>query len=142
MGGNQVSESGSYDPGWRPDDGWNGLIPGRSTLPQAIQLLGQPTNRSTLANAESFEFLAGSVRVCIMDDQPFISKIWVSRDINDSRLVPNTIEEARRTYGALKATRRDQLVGVIFERPGLRIACNPSSSPERIEWIEVYRPGS
>lgn len=142
----QISDSASFESplnqsGWRPDDGWYGIIPGRSTLAQAIQLLGQPTKKASLANAESFEFLAGIVRVSILDDQPYISKIWISRDINDPRLVPTTIEEARRLFGTLKATRRDQLVGIIFERPGMRIACNPSS-PERIEWMEVYRPGS
>lgn len=124
---------------WIPDDGWMGLIPGRSSVEDARKKLG-PCSDAEMANGWSYDFQDGAIRVTVIEDQPYISKIWVSRDLQDQRYMPRTLEEARTIFGALAATNRGALSEVFFEAPGVRLAVLCDADPESVLWMELYHP--
>ncbi|HEY9785587.1 MAG TPA: hypothetical protein V6D17_09320 [Candidatus Obscuribacterales bacterium] len=128
----------SDDAGWKPEDGWSGIMPGRSTVEQVFAVLGQPDEHSEMANGDCFDFKGGLIRITILSGQSAISKIWLSGDLSDGNLIPATLEEAVCCFGKLNATKRDAMHAQIFERPGVRVACNPSEPRLSIRWLELY----
>ncbi len=127
--------------GWVPEKGWNGLIPAVSTLSEAMERLGAWQGSSQLLNGVVYDFCEGTVRITVLEEEATIAKIWVSSSFQGGALIPQTIEAARELFGTLKATKLDVLQGEIFERPGLRITCDPAPPPEKVRSLEFYRPG-
>ncbi len=125
---------------WHPDDGWMGLVPGRSSIDDAKKKLG-PSRESEMANGWSYDFHEGCIRISVIaGEQPLISKIWVSRDLADPRYMPRNFEEACSVFGPMSATARGELSEVFFEAPGVRLAILSGTDPESVLWMELYRP--
>lgn len=138
--GLELSDSEFEQSGWKPDDGWIGLVPSLSTLADVIARLGQPSASSSLANAECYDFKDGAVRATFLHGETTLFKVWVSWKFDDPSLMPRDLKEASSMFGRLKATRIEKTVGIIYERPGLRLACEDATEPKVIKWIEFYRP--
>lgn len=143
-----ISDSDFEKSGWQPAQGWSGMIPGATTFEDIASQIGQPTDSYELLNAKCFEFFDGKLILTFMHDAPhIIAKIRTLPALSsDSKAalfvrVPQNLAEAKSAFGMLKLTKQDNLHGLIFERPGLRIACDTNPEPEPIKWIEFYRPG-
>ncbi len=124
---------------WHPDDGWMGLVPGKTSIDEAKKKLG-PSRETEMANGWSYAFQEGCIRITVIEEQPFISKIWVSRDLEDPRYMPRNLEEARSIFGPLSATARGELSEAFFEAPGVRLAVLDATEPESVLWMELYSP--
>lgn len=126
--------------GWRWTDGLCGLIPGVSTLADAMARFGTISNTSELANGTTYDFLNGALRVTILEGAATIRTIVLQQKPETSHVVPPDIVSAMSQFGKLSATRLDRFEGVVFERPGMRIICDPALSPERVLRIEIFSP--
>lgn len=140
-----ISDSEFEKSGWQPSQGWSGMVPGITTFEDALARFGQPTDSYELLNAKSLEFFGGKLVLTFMHDTPgVIAKIRVLSALSESSLqaIPTDIKQAKSLFGMLRLTKHDNLHGLIFERPGLRIACDTSPEPEPVNWIEFYKPGT
>ncbi len=126
--------------GWRWQDGICELIPSRSSLTDAEHLFGTPCAVSELANGYTYDFLNGAVRVTLLNGSREIWKIVVNKRPETESFIAPDVVSAMSRYGKLSATRLDRAEGVIFERPGMRVICDPGNSPEAVLRIEVFRP--
>lgn len=120
--------------------GWNGLVPGQSTLDEAIERLGQPESYSALVGAECYHFCDGAIRITTPLNDRTISRIWISALMADIAGMPRTIEDARVKYGQIDIAAMPRIGKVVFARPGLTIACDSSKKPEAVVWIEFSDP--
>lgn len=125
---------------WKKGDAWNGLTPGVSTRVDVAAVLGAADEVSEMANGECFDYRSGKVRVTFIEGNESIAKIWLSADLNNSDLIPVSLGDAISRFGALKATKLDALSAQIYERPGVRLATVPGTTPERVIWVELYQP--
>ncbi len=148
-----ISDSDFEKSGWQPSQGWSNMIPNLSTFQEAVELLGSPSDSYELLNAKCYEFFGGSLILTFMDDAPHvIAKIRVLPALSTQtnalksnhsfEQVPSNLAQAKVAFGLLKLTKQDNMHGLIFERPGLRIACDTNPEPEPIKWIEFFRPGT
>lgn len=144
-----ISDSEFERSGWQPAQGWSGIVPSVSTYEEITARIGQPSDSYELLNAKCLEFFEGKIVLTFMHDAPrVIAKVRVLPSLSLVAKagaldpVPTNLAEAKSTYGLLKLTKQDNLHGLIFERPGLRIACDTNPEPEPIKWIEFYRPGA
>lgn len=126
--------------GWSWTDGICGLVPSRSNVKDAEQLWGCATGVSELANGFTYSFLNGAVRVTVLHDHSTISKIVLRNQPETVEFMPPNIMAAISRFGSLSATRVDRFDGVTFERPGMRVICDPARDPEEVLSIEVFRP--
>ncbi len=138
--GADMGQGRTGDSSWSWETGWNGLVPGRSVLKDVLDRLGDPEGESEMANGRCFDFFNGTCRITFLNGNPVVSKIWVSIRLSRFDLIPFNIDQAVERFGELKATRVDREHGVIFEKPGLRIASDPQTEPEAVNWIELFCP--
>src|SRR5258708_4257711 len=97
-------------------DGWNDLYPGKSSLQDALQRLGQPQSQDELSNAKIYSFAGGSVSILIANDLPdTVFCIRVSDTYDGADKLPSTLAEAQDLFGPLVRTSVDQHVGLVFE---------------------------
>lgn len=126
--------------GWRWTDGLCGLIPSVSTLDDAIAKFGTITNTSELANGVTYDFLNGGLRVTVLTGATTIRTIVLQYRPETNEMLPPDMAAAMAKFGKLSATRLDRFEGVVFERPGMRIICDPALIPERVLRVEVFSP--
>ncbi len=126
--------------GWQWQDGICELIPSRSSLADAEDRFGPPCAVSELANGYTYDFLNGAVRVTLLNGSSEIWKIIVNKRPETESFIAPDVVSAMTRYGKLSATRLDRAEGVTFERPGMRVICDPGNSPEEVLRIEVFRP--
>ncbi len=138
--GLNISDESVEGSGWVWSDGWHGLVPSRSKLEDATKVLGQFSERSELSNGVTYDFLGGSVRVTIKDDDPSVFKIWIDRSAQHPFRPPETINDAMAKYGKLKVLSVDRREGALYERPGMRICCKASTPEGSLLWQEIYKP--
>ncbi|MBX9721645.1 MAG: hypothetical protein K2X81_09640, partial [Candidatus Obscuribacterales bacterium] len=100
--GLNISDESVEGSGWVWSDGWHGLLPSCSKLEDATKLLGQYSECSELSNGVTYDFLGGSVRVTIKDDDPSVFKIWIDQSAPHPFCPPKTINDAMAKYGKLK----------------------------------------
>ena len=117
---------------------WQGLIPGASRLEDVIARLGAPSDKGTLTNGDYYEFDKGAVIVFFLNQSNLLSKLRITSYVSQPGTLPQSIIEAREYFGPLTETRIDKLEGAIFERPGVRVACDTFGDPALVRWIELY----
>lgn len=126
--------------GWRWNEGLNGLVPSRSTIEDAKRLFGEVSGSSELANGMTYDFLNGGIRATVLDNATAIRTIVFLQKPETQAFMPPNIASAMLRFGKLCATKLDRFEGVTYERPGMRIICDPSLSPERVMRIEIFAP--
>lgn len=130
------------DSGWQCFDGWQGLVPGKSSIENCKSLLGEITGISELANGITYDFQEGKIRVTVRDGESVICKIWIDRAAPFPFQPPCTIDEAMFAFGKLVTTGVNRQEGCILERPGMRLCCNAMDETNPINWMEIYCPVS
>ena len=119
---------------------WNGLIPGVSTIHDAVKLLGQPSSTGDFVNGKSYDFVEGYVRITILRSQEVISKIRLSRPSgNQPTIVPSDLLELTSVYGEINVIGVKPGEGLQLEAPGIRALADPSSQPEKVIWLEIFQ---
>lgn len=122
---------------WQREDGWLGVVPGRTPIKEAIEKLGGMCEVSEMANGFSFDFKEGLVRVTTIEQNGIVSKLWISGDPSHELVIPQTLKEAEIGFQNLHWVRHD--VGVeIFESDGVRLAAAAGSDNGRIAWLEFF----
>lgn len=116
--------------------GWNGLIPGQSSLEDAIALLGQPASRFSVVGGECTHFWSGAIRITVLHGKTTISKIWISATAGKQAGIPEGLEEVQRRFGPVEMREEPQIGQRLYTGTGLKVACDPSRKPERVIWIE------
>jgi hypothetical protein len=114
---------------------WKGLTPEKSLFDDAVAALGQPSGSSKLLNGVVHEFTNGRVRISFLEHRTVISKIRVLPHERDD--LPAQLDEAVKAYGPLHAAKVDKLQGIIYERPGVRLACD-NNAPHTVRWVEFF----
>lgn len=117
---------------------WRGILPGKTTLADAIARLGRPEGQDRSLNATTYRFDGGRIRLTVIDGQEAIGKVRLDGKLAGEGAIPGDIDAATSQLGPLKLTRRDRLDGLIFERPFVRVACDENPQPERVRWIEYF----
>jgi hypothetical protein len=128
----------TLEEGWKATDGWQGLIPGISSLDEAVKLLGPSSNRSELSNGIIYDFQTGFIRITILEGEEKIARIWVSAAASQPFTVPDCADTAAKQFGNLIVRSVNHQSGVIMERPGMRICCDPMTENLRIKWMEIF----
>ena len=128
----------TLEEGWKPTDGWQGLIPGISSLDDAKKLLGPASNKSELSNGIIYDFQAGFIRITILEGEEKIARIWISAAASQPFTVPDCIDSAIKQFGKLIVRSVKHQSGVFTERPGMRICCDPMTESLKIKWMELF----
>jgi hypothetical protein len=115
---------------------WKSLVPEKSLYEDAVRVLGEPTGSSKLTNGVIHEFCEGRVRISFLEHRTVISKIRVLP--HESAEIPQDLSEATTAFGAFDPARFDKLNGMIYERPGIRLACD-NNAPHMVRWIEFFQ---
>jgi len=124
----------------RPQEfSWHGLVPGKSTVSEAIEILGTVEQEVEFANGKWFEFVNQTVQVIVLDDDMTrIAKIRVLADFPEKQFMPTTLDEVEQIYGPFQQTQIDEFAVITYERPGLRVACRLFGNPQLVKWLEFY----
>ena len=123
---------------WTQQDGWNNLVPGISTLADAITKFGDYENQVKFVNAVMYEFIDRSIQVVVLNDQQPIYKIRIMSTFPDKDLMPKNIDDLQNVYGCLIKTNIDELATVTYEGSGLRATCSLFDKPQLVKWLEFY----
>jgi len=122
---------------WQRGDGWCGVVPGKTSIKDAINRLGGSCEMSEMANGFSFDFKQGLIRVTTIEQQGVVSKIWISGELAREASIPATISEAKSAFSNLLRVRH--YVGTeIYECDGLRLAAAAGNENGIIAWIEFF----
>ncbi len=107
---------------WNPKKGWNGLVPGISTLDDATKKFG-PMKLSEDRAGESQYTSDAPVRLWIDDERKTIKSIEVYVADKFVEGTPATVRDAKIMYGPLvdKKAAPGCTIETTLERPGLRI---------------------
>jgi hypothetical protein len=114
---------------------WCGFAPGQSTLQSLVAKLGDPEEIEELTNGKIYYFSKGMIQATVLDDSPAICKIFIDRDMLTE---PKTLAEFEQTCGPITEKLADKLQGLIYERPGVRLATDFLGDQARIRWIELF----
>ncbi|MCC6978424.1 MAG: hypothetical protein IT343_08885 [Candidatus Melainabacteria bacterium] len=129
--------SPSLEKRWQRGDGWRGIVPGRTAIKDAIQKLGGTCEVSEMINGFSFDFRQGLIRVTTIEQHGIVSKLWMSGDLAQEKIIPETLNDAETVFQNLRWVRHD--VGTeIYESDGVRLAAQAGSENGRIAWIELF----
>jgi hypothetical protein len=125
---------------WQPTQGWLGIVPGVSTLQQAIAKFGLPETNHRLANGTCYLFANKKIEATVLDSdkQSNISLLRILSDCPYQDSIPETIAKARTIFGPLRQTNVGESSMVTFERPGVRIGCELYGNPPKIKCLEFY----
>lgn len=123
---------------WRPEQGWLGVVPGVTTIKDAIDKLGGICETSEMANGFSFDFRDGLIRVTTIEQQGKISKLWISGELADQGIIPGSLQYARSLFANLRHVRNDSSNAQIFESECIRLAALSGQDDANIIWIEFF----
>lgn len=121
---------------WNPEEGWLGVVPGRTSIKDAIDKLGGTCETCEMANGFSFDFHDGLIRVTTIEQQGTISKIWISGKLADKGLVPANLKSATESFAGLSRLKSDSHNADIYEAHGVRLAIASGSDNGSLMWIE------
>jgi len=121
--------------------GWLGIVPGKSLLQEIIDKFGQPDESWRMSNATSYLFASKTIEVSVLDSakQPIVCRMRILTGYNRENAIPKSLEEAEKTFGSLQQTEITESSIALFERPGVRVACELFGDPPKIKWIEFYQ---
>lgn len=123
---------------WRPEHGWLGVVPGVTTIKDAINKLGGICETAEMANGFSFDFRDGLIRVTSIEQQGTISKLWISGQLADLGIIPGTLKFAQSMFPNLNYVRHDSSNAEIYESEGIRLAAATGSDNANVIWIEFF----
>ncbi|MBS1957782.1 MAG: hypothetical protein JST89_26590 [Cyanobacteria bacterium SZAS-4] len=139
MIGNSSSEKSTSAVQWQPEDGWLGIMPGKTSIKDAINRLGGTCETSEMANGFSFDFQDGLIRVTTIEHQGTISKIWISGKLAETNLkglIPANLKSATESFAGLSRMKSDSHNADIYEAPGVRLAIASGNDNGSLMWIE------
>jgi hypothetical protein len=114
---------------------WCGLTPEVSTLDFVIEKLGRPDDIEVISNGRIYHFHKGAIQVTVLTDAEYIRKIFITAE---EAALPQTRREFEEVYGRIEEKKVDKLDGVIYERPGVRLATDFHGDLPKIRWIELF----
>lgn len=124
---------------WTPEQGWNDLVPGISTVAAMEHKLGSDYVREDLGNAFACDYWDGYLRLTYLKNSPELAAVWISGKVADRAGIPTTLPELTSVYGRLAVTEFDKPSGVAkYERSGLRVCCDVNSAPVSVKWLEFF----
>ena len=121
---------------WRPGQGWLGVIPGKTSIKDAINGLGGTCETAEMANGFSFDFMDGLIRVTAIEQQATISKLWISGRLASAGIIPGSLKSAQNVFSNLLRVGRDPFNADIYESEGVRLAAASGSDDGDLVWIE------
>lgn len=122
---------------WRPGQGWLGVVPGITSIKDAVNKLGGICETAEMANGFSFDFKDGLIRVTSLEQQGTISKLWISGKLAGQNTIPGTLAGARNIFPGLRHAGNDATNAAIYECSSLRLAATPGEDGQII-WIEFF----
>ncbi len=118
---------------WKPELGWNGLVPGKSTIEDAKKLLGEPVSKKNL----TYNF-TGHVHIGTEDGSSKIATIEIFPTNKFFPQTPIKVKDALTMYGPLK--KLTGCSGSIYikclERKGLRIETETNEDDAKVIRLE------
>ncbi len=126
----------SFVNNWRPGLGWLGVIPGVTSIRDAINGLGGTCETAEMANGFSFDFKDGLIRVTAIEQHGTISKLWISGRLANQGIIPGSLKAAQDVFPNLRMTGHDPSNSEIYETRGVRLAAASGSDDGDIVWIE------
>jgi len=123
---------------WRPDDGWLGIVPGVTTVKEAVDKLGGIGEASEMSNGISFDFRSGLIRVTCIEQKSSISKIWISGQLAEEGSIPRSLKCAQSLFPGLHMVGHDASNAAIYEAAGVRLATPTNTDDADILWIEFF----
>jgi hypothetical protein len=132
---------GLHSLNWNQSIGWNGLVPGKSSIGQVIEKLGQPdaTERDALGwNHYSF---SSCIAVMVYGTDPIASiEVYPSKKYLAN--FPLTVHDAKLMYGPIE--RRLKMEGDVTEaylgRPGLTITIDSDKDAAQVNYMRFLAP--
>ncbi len=121
---------------WRPGHGWLGVIPGVTSIRDAIDGLGGTCETAEMANGFSFDFKDGLIRVTAIEQHGTISKLWISGRLAKQGVIPSSLKAAQEVFPNLRMIGHDASNAEIYESRGVRLAAASGSNDGDIVWIE------
>jgi hypothetical protein len=123
---------------WRPEQGWLGVVPGQTSIKDAIDRLGGICETAEMANGFSFDFRDGLIRVTSPQQQGTISKLWISGVLAEQGIIPGSLKYAKSMFPNLHFVRHDSTNAEIYESPGIRLAASTGNEDADVMWIEFF----
>lgn len=134
-----LSDPGLTATGWRLQDGWQGLVPGRSGLPDVVKVLGEPMSKNAGEFATTYLFDQGKLEIEIPNDQTALRSVKISRDCKKLQGFPEGLSDAQKEFGKLVRT---QVLphggGDVYERPGMAVSVRPNSPNKELIWLLIH----
>ena len=126
----------SFVDNWQPGHGWLGVIPGVTSIRDAINELGGTCETAQMANGFSFDFKDGLIRVTAIEQHGTISKLWISGRLANQGVIPASLKAAQDVFPNLRMIGHDPSNSEIYETSGVRLAASSGSDDGDIVWIE------
>jgi len=132
---------------FRYSEHWLGIVPAISLLQDAIDQFGPIEQQGKIANASWYVFANNTVKIIILDSQTTIASVRVTADFLEQKSVsktlqeplPTTLEEAMNIFGQMEVQENESCTASpVYQRPGVRVACDLGINPQKIRWIEFF----
>ncbi len=121
---------------WRPGQGWLGVVPGITSIRDAINGLGGTCETAEMANGFSFDFKDGLIRVTAIEQHGTISKLWISGQLGRQGVIPSSLKAAQEIFPSLRLIGHDPFNADVYETPGVRLAAASGRDDGDVVWIE------
>ncbi len=121
---------------WRPGQGWLGVVPGVTSIRDAINSLGGTCETAEMANGFSFDFKDGLIRVTTIELNGTISKLWISGQLSVQGVIPRSLKAAQEFFPNLRMIGHDPFNCDVYETRGVRLAAASGSDDGELVWIE------
>lgn len=120
---------------------WHNLVPGTSTVDDAIAELGTFAGSSRFINGVSFDFLDGLVRVYRLDGAAVIHKIRISGELRSyfpQFDVPADVDQLTSLFPELSVVDISPEGEMKMESAGIRVILDANSEPQKVQWLEIW----
>ena len=133
---NDSNKSSLANKEWRPGQGWLGVVPGVTSIRDAINGLGGTCETAEMANGFSFDFKDGLIRVTTIEQHGTISKLWISGKLAQQGIIPGSLKSAQNIFANLRMIGHDPSNSDIYETRGVRLAAASGVDNGDVVWIE------
>jgi|GEM_PF-4357428 hypothetical protein len=123
---------------WSPEQGWLGVVPGVTTIKEAVNKLGGVCETAEMANGFSFDFRDGLIRMTSIEQQGTISKLWISGELAEQGIIPGSLKYAKSMFSNLRLVRHDSSNAEIYESDGIRLAAVTGNDDASVIWMEFF----
>jgi hypothetical protein len=117
---------------------WQDLVPGISSIEDAVAKLGSISSSTKYVNATCHSFCNGAVEIITLDGESIIANLRILAGFAGKDGFPSSLDDTEALFGPLRRTGMDEFGTVFYEKPGMRIACEFLTSPQKIKSVELY----